>query len=195
MQITHLMKQKTGFNALINKIMNNLKINKAQISDAAKIQTIGRITFSETFSDVNSEENMVKYLEESFALEKLMAELSNPSSFFYLAEMEGKVIGYLKLNTGNAQTEKQENNALEIERIYVLKEFHGKKVAQTLYDQALKTALEINAQYIWLGVWEKNFRAVSFYTKNGFEQFDTHIFKLGDDEQTDLMMKKVLAHE
>ncbi|KAF2516939.1 GNAT family N-acetyltransferase [Flavobacterium zhairuonense] len=173
--------------------MNTLKITKATLNDIAKLQDIGRKTFSETFAEVNSEENMAKYLEESFAAEKLSAELKNESSYFYLAELDEKIIGYLKLNTGDAQTEKQEKNALEIERIYVAKEFHGKKVAQELYAQALQIAEEINASFIWLGVWEKNFRAVSFYTKNGFTQFDTHIFKLGDDEQTDFMMKKVLS--
>ncbi|WP_431241906.1 GNAT family N-acetyltransferase [Flavobacterium sp. P21] len=173
--------------------MNTLKITKATLSDIAKLQDIGRKTFSETFAEVNSEENMAKYLEESFATEKLTSELKNKSSYFYLAEIDEKVIGYLKLNTGEAQTENQDKNALEIERIYVAKEFHGKNIGQELYAEALKTAKELNASYIWLGVWEKNFRAVSFYTKNGFVQFDTHIFRLGDDEQTDFMMKKVLS--
>lgn len=173
--------------------MNTLKITKATLNDIEKLQNIGRQTFYETFAEVNLEENMAKYLEKSFATEKLASELKNESSYFYLAEIDEKVIGYLKLNTGNAQTENQDKNALEIERIYVAKEFHGKNVGQELYAQALKMAKELNVSYMWLGVWEKNFRAVSFYTKNGFTQFDTHIFKLGDDEQTDLMMKKVLA--
>jgi ribosomal protein S18 acetylase RimI-like enzyme len=174
--------------------MNDLKIKKASIDDLEKLQRIGRQTFSETFAEVNSEENMIKYLEESFAAEKLTKEFNNPSSYFYLAVLDEKVIGYLKLNTKDAQTEKQDLDALEIERIYVAKEFHGKKVAQALYAQAEQTAKEINASYLWLGVWEKNFRAVHFYTKNCFVQFDTHIFRLGDDEQTDLLMKKVLIH-
>lgn len=172
--------------------MNSLKIKKATVKDLNVLQLIGRQTFSETFADVNSEENMIKYLKESFADEKLTAELNNPDSHFYFAQLDNKIIGYLKLNTDDAQTEKQDHNALEIERIYVAKEFHGQNVGQVLYAQALETAKELNATYIWLGVWEKNFRAVSFYTKNGFVQFDTHIFRLGDDEQTDLLMKKVL---
>lgn len=173
--------------------MNSLKIIKATFTDVEKLQKIGRQTFSETFADVNSEENMKKYLDESFALEKLTSELKNVSSHFYLAELNDQIIGYLKLNTGDAQTENQNQNALEIERIYVAKDFHGKKVAQALYAQAEQTAEELKATYLWLGVWEKNLRAVSFYTKNGFVQFDTHIFRLGDDEQTDLLMKKVLS--
>lgn len=172
--------------------MNTLKIIPATIDDVLKLQAIGIQTFSETFEEVNSEENMKKYLDESFATEKLAAELNNSSSHFYLAVLDEKVVGYLKLNTADAQTEKEDLTALEIERIYVAKEFHGKKVAQALYAQAEKIADKIKAPYMWLGVWEKNFRAVSFYTKNGFVQFDTHIFRLGDDEQTDLMMKKIL---
>lgn len=172
--------------------MNSLEIKKATVKDLNALQLIGRQTFSETFAEVNSEENMIKYLKESFADEKLTAELNNPNSHFYLAQLDNKVIGYLKLNTGDAQTEKQDHDALEIERIYVAKEFHGQNVGQVLYVQALETAKELRATYIWLGVWEKNFRAVSFYSKNGFVQFDTHIFRLGDDEQTDLLMKKVL---
>jgi ribosomal protein S18 acetylase RimI-like enzyme len=99
------------------------------------------------------------------------------------------VIGYLKLNFGQAQTELQDEKALEIERIYLLKEFHGKNVGQLLYDKALQIARQKNVDYVWLGVWEENRRAINFYTKNGFVEFDKHIFKLGNEEQTDKMMK------
>jgi ribosomal protein S18 acetylase RimI-like enzyme len=99
------------------------------------------------------------------------------------------VIGYLKLNMGASQTEVKDNNALEIERIYVLKEFQGKKVGQMLFDKAIKIAKEHHIAYVWLGVWEENKRAIQFYTKNGFVEFDQHVFVLGDEAQTDIMMK------
>lgn len=76
----------------------------------------------------------------------------------------------------------------------MLKEFHGKKVGQILYEKALKLAQEINADFVWLGVWEQNSRAIRFYEKNGFMAFDKHIFKLGNDEQTDIMMKLTLKN-
>lgn len=158
----------------------------------AQLQQIGRQTFYETFSAGNTEENMTKYLEEGFTTEKLTAELTNEGSSFYFAVLDDKVIGYLKLNIGQSQTELQDDKALEIERIYVLQEYHGKKVGQMLYEQAMQIAAQVNAHYVWLGVWEENQRAISFYTKNGFVAFDKHIFKLGDDEQTDIMMKKIL---
>ncbi|PZQ78157.1 MAG: GNAT family N-acetyltransferase, partial [Flavobacterium johnsoniae] len=73
--------------------------------------------------------------------------------------------------------------------IYVLKEFHGKKVGQLLYEKAIQIAKETKSDYVWLGVWEENHRALAFYKKNGFVEFDKHIFRLGNDEQTDIMMK------
>ncbi|MBP7822091.1 MAG: GNAT family N-acetyltransferase, partial [Saprospiraceae bacterium] len=105
------------------------------------------------------------------------------------------VIGYLKLNFGSSQTELQDEKALEIERIYVSKEYHGKSVGQLLYDMAIQIAKQKNADYVWLGVWEENPRAINFYKKNGFVAFDKHIFKLGDDEQTDIMMKLKLNND
>jgi hypothetical protein len=120
---------------------------------------------------------------------KLTEELTDQNSEFYFAELDGKIIGYLKVNVGQSQTEIKDKNALEIERIYVLKEFHGKRVGQILYDKAIQLAKEKSVEYVWLGVWEQNPRAIRFYEKNGFEAFDKHIFKLGNDEQTDIMMK------
>ena len=169
--------------------MDTIQITKAEIKDIEKLQNIGRQTFYETFAEGNTEENMKKYLEEGFSDQKLNSELNDLNSQFYLASMGAKLIGYLKVNFGLAQTEIKDRTSLEIERIYVLKEFHGQKVGQLLYDKAIEIAKQSKANYVWLGVWEKNPRAISFYQKNGFVEFDRHIFKLGDDEQTDLMMK------
>jgi diamine N-acetyltransferase len=169
--------------------MHNIKIKRVTLNDIDQLQQIGRQTFSETFSEGNTEENMKKYLEEGFSVEKLTTELQNRNSEFYFATVNGNVIGYLKLNFGASQTELKDDKALEIERIYVLKEFHGKKVGQLLYEQAMQIAKQTDADYVWLGVWEENPRAINFYKKNGFVEFDKHVFKLGDDEQTDIMMK------
>lgn len=166
-----------------------MKIRKVNIQDIEKLKEIGKLTFAETFSSENSEEDMREYLEEGFSTEKLNTELTNQNAEFYFAELDGKTIGYLKVNYGESQTEIKDKNSLEIERIYVLKEFHGKKVGQILYDKAIELAKKRNVDYVWLGVWEQNPRAIRFYEKNGFVAFDKHIFKLGNDEQTDIMMK------
>lgn len=169
--------------------MSLCSIRAISISDLAQLQKIGKTTFAETFTEHNTKEDLDKYLEESFSNETLTAELTNPHSSFYFAEIEHNVVGYLKINFSASQTELKDNEALEIERIYVLQAFHGKKLGQALYEKAIQIAKEKKVQYLWLGVWEKNNKAIQFYKKNGFVQFDTHIFKLGNDEQTDIMMK------
>jgi len=172
----------------------NIIIRKIALNEIDQLQKIGQQTFHETFSESNSEENMKNYLEEKFSYEKLTAELTDENSEFYFATLQNEVIGYLKINFGASQTELKDEKSLEIERIYVSKEFHGKKVGQLLYDKAIEIAKEKNVDYVWLGVWEENHRALSFYRKNGFTEFDKHIFKLGNDEQTDLMMKLKLTN-
>jgi ribosomal protein S18 acetylase RimI-like enzyme len=173
--------------------MTNIEIRELTINDIVELQKISRQTFHETFAALNSEENMAKYLEEELSIEKLTAELKNTNSAFYFAVSNGKVIGYLKLNFGESQTELKEQKSVEIERIYVLKEFQGQHIGQLLYNKAIQVARQKNAEYVWLGVWEENIKAINFYKKNGFIEFDKHIFILGDDAQTDIMMKLHLA--
>ncbi len=169
--------------------MTNLKIKKITLTEITQLQNIARQTFYETFIAVNTEENVNKYLDESFSESKLTAELKDRNSEFYFAVINDNIIGYLKVNFGPSQTELKDDKAMEIERIYVIREFHGKKAGQLLFDKAVEIAGQKKAEYIWLGVWENNTRAITFYRKNGFVEFDRHIFKLGDQRQTDLMMK------
>jgi len=167
--------------------MKNVLIKKATIEHIGQLQKIGKRTFFEAFSSVNTEENMRNYLENAFSTEQLMGELSDKNSEFYFASIDKRVIGYLKINFG--QTEIKEAHTLEIERIYVLKDFQGKKIGQLLCEKAIDIAKQKKVNYIWLGVWEENPRAIRFYEKNSFKEFDKHIFKLGDDEQKDIVMK------
>jgi ribosomal protein S18 acetylase RimI-like enzyme len=166
-----------------------IEIKKANLENLISIKNIGKQSFIETFTDNNTPENIEKYLKESFSTDQLTTEISNPNSIFYLALWDNEPIGFLKVNLGDAQTESLYKNTLEIQRIYVLQAFHGKKIGQILLDQAIEVAKHNQVDYIWLGVWEENHRALQFYTKNGFVTFDKHIFVLGDDQQTDLIMK------
>ena len=172
--------------------MKNTEIRRVTINEIDQLQQISKQTFAETFSSGNSEANMNDYLENSFSAKKLQDELNDPNAEIYFVELDKQVIGYLKVNFGQSQTEIKDDNALEIERIYVLSKFHGKKIGQLLYDKAMQISKQRNVDYVWLGVWEENLRAIRFYEKNGFVKFDKHIFKLGDDEQTDIMMKLTL---
>lgn len=169
-----------------------ISIRRVSDKDLEDLANISRITFRETFSKDNTAENMQQYLEENLSPEKLAAELNNTDSEFYFAQTEAKIIGYLKINRGTAQTTAQSDSFLEIERIYVLKDYHGKQAGQILFEKALMRAREMGMTYIWLGVWEENPRALAFYSKNGFTAFDKHVFMLGHDRQTDIMMKRPL---
>lgn len=169
--------------------MNPIAIKKATIEDLETLQLISEKTFTETFAAVNTPENLANYIEQSFNSEQLSMEINNQNSQFFLAFSASEPVGYLKINFGDAQTETVTKNAIEIHRIYVLQAFHGKKVGQLFLDQVIAVAQQMAVDAIWLGVWEENHRALQFYTKNGFVAFDKHIFTLGDDVQTDLLMQ------
>jgi ribosomal protein S18 acetylase RimI-like enzyme len=165
------------------------KVNFQQIDD---LQKISQQTFIETFAESNTKENIKDYVNNNLSIAQLSSELSIKNSRFYFAIHNREVIGYLKINLADAQTELKRENSIEIERIYILKDYHGKKVAQLLFETALTIANERNASFIWLGVWEHNPKAIHFYKKYGFIEFDKHIFRLGNDDQTDIMMKLIL---
>lgn len=166
-----------------------IEIKKATIEDLNTIKSLGKQTYTETFAKNNTPKNNAKYLNKNFNSNQLSIEISNTNSSFYLAYYENQPIGFLKTNQSDAQTEYFEEPTLEIQRIYVLQAFHGKKIGQLLLDVAIKIAKQLAVDFIWLGVWEENHKALHFYTKNGFVTFDKHVFVLGDDKQTDLLMK------
>lgn len=171
-------------------MMEGVVIKRVESNDVERLQEISRRTFFEAFHAVNTEEDMRKYLDEALSIERLTRELNDSGSEFYFAEWEGNIIGYLKLNHGPSQTDIKDDNALEAERIYVAAEFQGRQVGQALYEKAVAIAEDRGAEYIWLGVWEHNHRAIDFYRRNGFNTFGKHPFMLGNDEQTDIMMRR-----
>ena len=172
--------------------MNMIEISLTKPSEIIDLQKISKETFVEAFSNENSEENMQKYLEENLSIQQLTNELLNSESSFYFARINEKIIGYLKINFGKAQTDFKEDDSIEIERVYVSEEFQGKNVGQNLLNKAIEICIEKNAQSLWLGVWERNYKAIRFYQKNGFVEFGKHPFILGDDIQTDILMKRHL---
>ncbi|MDN5289371.1 MAG: paiA 2 [Mucilaginibacter sp.] len=172
---------------------HHITIQQATITDADTLLTLSRETFFHFFAHLNDPANMEAYASKAFTPQKTQAELSNPNSSFYFAMLDGQITGYMKINFGPAQTELQDNQALEVERIYVLAEYHGKKIGHQLLDFALQTAKDQELKYVWLGVWEHNLKAIGFYEKHGFKVFGSHDFMLGSDQQTDLLMKRELS--
>lgn len=169
--------------------MITIQIEKVSVINIDDVQKISRDTFFESFVTSTSEENMQHYLENNFSKEQLTKEVENSHSEFYFAILENEAIGYLKINYSAAQTELKDVNTLEVERVYVRNNYHGKGVGQQLLDYAIQIAKQKNMQSVWLGVWENNHKAIGFYKKNGFVTFDTHVFMLGEEAQTDYMMR------
>ncbi|NCB51229.1 MAG: GNAT family N-acetyltransferase [Clostridia bacterium] len=165
-------------------------IRKCTIDDLPVLQDISRSTYKHTFASMNTEDDMNAYLDDAFNTEKLKNELLNEPSFFYFVYADDRLAGYLKLNESDAQTDIHDSSSLELERIYVLGGFQGKGVGRFLMNKAISVASERNKAYIWLGVWEKNESALAFYKKNGFYPMGTHAFVMGNDVQTDYLMRK-----
>jgi ribosomal protein S18 acetylase RimI-like enzyme len=173
---------------LIMKIAE-INIRLATTADATLVADFSRETFTDSFAVYNTPANMDKFMNGPFSRERLMAETSDPDNIFLLAEQEGEIIGYVKMRKSEHTKEMPSAKAIEIARIYVAQRAIGKGVGKMLMEAAIQKAFEENKEILWLGVWEHNQRAIEFYTKYGFEQFGNHIFMLGDDAQTDLLMK------
>ncbi|ULO09010.1 GNAT family N-acetyltransferase [Paenibacillus sp. 19GGS1-52] len=169
-----------------------INIKKCTFDDLGLLQEISVETFNETFKNQNSPKNMEVYLEKAFNLKQLEIELSYISSEFYFIYSTDVIAGYLKVNINDTQSEKMGHNSLEVERIYIRGEFHKQGLGSVLIHKAIEIAMKQNKEKIWLGVWEKNKNAITFYEKMNFVQTGAHSFYMGDEEQIDIIMTKTL---
>ena len=172
--------------------MGNLVIRYALPAEAPLIADISRQTFYETFAESNTVEDMEKFLNEQFSMDTLIKETEEPGNIFLLAYDDTEPIGYAKMRDGEKRSEFEGLCSIEIARIYALKKSIGKGVGRELMQKCIDIAREMNRDIIWLGVWEKNERAIQFYLKWEFEKFADHEFVLGNDVQTDWLMCKRL---
>jgi ribosomal protein S18 acetylase RimI-like enzyme len=161
-------------------------------NDAELIAEISRQTFYDSFAPQNTKENMDKFMNEVFTKEALMKEVAEPGNIFLLAFDGDEPAGYVRMRYSANPTELGDSNAIEIARIYAVTNSIGKGVGKMLMQKCIEIAVGKKCDIIWLGVWEHNQRAIDFYTKWGFEKFSIHVFMLGDDPQTDWLMKKEL---
>lgn len=166
---------------------------KCTIADVNKLQDISLETFDETFRNQNSPENMEDYLQKAFNLNQLKKEMSNHSSQFFFVYLNKELAGYLKINRMDAQSEQMGEDSIEIERIYIKGKFQKHGLGQFLMNKAIEIAKKESKKKIWLGVWEKNEKAIGFYQKNGFVRTGAHSFYMGNEEQIDYIMTKTLS--
>ena len=181
------------FTFIIN-INMEIAVRRIELQDAPILAKIGRQTFYDTFTDTCTPGDMDLFLEENFNLLQVQNELSNPDSFYFFAEVDGKPVGYLQfMEDYSGLPLIKQWKALELKRLYVVNEYHGKGIAQKLMDLFLLFALQNKYEVVWLGVWENNFKAQKFYGKYGFvNSGHTHDFPIGETPQTDLWFWKFL---
>lgn len=162
---------------------------KCTPEQAVPLAAIARKTFVDAFEKDNDPEDFKTYMDGAFCKESLLKELENPNVSYYLVYLHQDLAGYFKVNENDAQTDIKDKTALELERIYVLREFQGKKLGEWMLQQVEHLARERGKAYLWLGVWEKNTGAIRFYEKQGFTKFGTHPYYIGKDRQIDWLMR------
>ncbi|MDF4201553.1 GNAT family N-acetyltransferase [Maribacter sp. SA7] len=165
-----------------------LKFKLCSLNDLEKLRLISEQTFVTAFEKDNDPVDFKNYIDKAFALEKIKEELLNSNSDFYFVYQNSKIIGYFKLNVGDAQSEVIADESIELERIYVLAQYQGKGLGKCFLDYIKNLALNKSKKKLWLGVWEHNTAAIQFYEREGFVKFDTHPYYIGEDEQTDWLM-------
>ena len=167
-------------------------LRRCGAGDIETLRALSLDTFSAAFGHLNTPENMKAYCEQAFGEAALRRQMETPGSSFWFLFAEEALAGYMKLNTDRAQTDNVQENALEIERIYVSAAYQGRGLGGFLLEQAASEARRLGKDCVWLGVWEHNTRAIQFYESHGFYRCGEHGFCLGGDRQTDILMCREL---
>jgi len=170
-----------------------MQIRRASAADAATLAALAERTFRDTFTEVNTPENMAAHAAASYGIDKQRAEIESDRIRTLLVELDGVVAGYAQLRNGHHPDCVSAENAIELWRFYIDRSGIGRGLAQRLMQAVVVEAAEWNGRALWLGVWEHNPRAIAFYRKCGFVEVGAHVFRLGDDAQTDLIMQRELA--
>ena len=135
---------------------------------------------------------MEAYTSKAYSRDQLFMELHNSRSEHYFLKDGDRPIGFLKLNLAGAQSDINDPRSLEVQRIYVDMAYQNQGLGAVLLDKAIERAKALGVDYIWLGVWEHNPNAIRFYERHGFHIFGNHRFVMGDEDQTDILMKLIL---
>ena len=167
-------------------------IRRANVDDLDLLAELSGRTFSETFAAENTSEDIAAYLAASFNVARQTAELADPASTFFIAEVGGLAAGYAKLHAGEPAEGIEGANPVELVRLYVLREWLGRGVGEALMRACVDEARRAGHATIWLGVWERNGRALAFYRKWNFRAVGEHVFQLGSDPQRDILMQRAV---
>jgi diamine N-acetyltransferase len=172
---------------------SHIFIRAAIPSDASSIAHIGRTVFHTTFAHTCSKKDMDDFLDSTYTTDIILRELHDPNRRFLVSILDDRVVAFsqLTMNTDESSVE-QYAKRVELQRIYVDNNLHGKGAAGVLMEHTLELARSLGYEHVWLGVWENNVRAFRFYQKFGFTQVGQHTFMVGEDKQTDWIVVKKL---
>jgi ribosomal protein S18 acetylase RimI-like enzyme len=170
-----------------------LVVRDGKAEDAALLAELGARTFFETFADDNTAENMATYLASAFGRAQQAAELADVRATFQIAERDGVTVGYAMIRSGEVPPGVSGEKPIELVRLYVSQASLGSGVGAALMQACIDKARQQGHETLWLGVWEHNHRAQAFYRKWSFHEVGTHVFQLGDDPQTDILMQRFIS--
>lgn len=177
----------------LTKMNEGISVRTCSLKDIEVLVPLSIKTFRDTFDEYNTPDNVIQYINGTFTRKIIEHEMRQPGTVFFLALDDRRAAGYAKVRTSHLPEGLQSTSALEIERLYAHRQYFGKRVGHLLMQTCIAHARKKGVQTLWLGVWENNSRAIAFYQKNGFKKFGQHTFMLGEDAQTDWLMKKDLA--
>lgn len=170
-------------------MVKNLNYKKCDLSNLEMLTNISRQTFVDAFEKDNNTDDFMTYIDSAFNKKQIEIELLNPNSEFYFVYDAESLVGYFKINENEAQAEPFGKDAVELSRIYVLKQIQGQHLGEHILKKIIDIVKTKQKSWVWLGVWQLNVNTVRFYERHGFTKFDTHSFYIGNDKQTDWLMR------
>jgi diamine N-acetyltransferase len=165
-----------------------ISVRTAVAADFELLATLGRRAFYEAFGSHNDEQDMQAYLDLAFKPDTIRKQLEDPDVIYFIASYQNDPVGYAKLKRNSSPPQLQEKKCMQLERIYALQAYIGKKIGKALMEQCIQTAKGGNMEFIWLGVWQENERAIDFYKKWGFEIIGIKQFIIGKEVNDDFVM-------
>lgn len=172
-----------------------LRLQKCKPTDLDLLVKISRKTFEDAFEKANEPIDFKNYTDQAFSRDTLLRELNNTDTSFYFVFKDIHLSGYFRLNENQAQTDLKSKETIELERLYVLENFQGQQIGKWMLDEVKQIAFEKQKEFLWLGVWEENGKAIKFYEKHGFSKFAKHPYYIGKDKQTDWLMRYAIKND
>ncbi|AMY11777.1 Protease synthase and sporulation negative regulatory protein PAI 1 [Luteitalea pratensis] len=168
-------------------------VRPGAIADAERLAAFGHRVFAATFAADNDPAQLARYVDAAYTPAVQAAELADAAIATWLAcDADDRLLGFAQVRLGPAPASVTGPSPLELWRLYVDHEWHGRGVAADLMQTVCEHAARERAGVLWLGVWERNPRAQAFYRKHGFVPIGAHVFMFGTEEQTDQIWVRAL---